>query len=324
MTRQRPGRRSANGTGTGRGAPRSRHGSETPNRKGEKPPAAAVGNGHRFDFHLHLSQYWPQPEVNRYDLGLDFTVEGLTREMDAQGISDGLLLQLESAPGVEATLEEAELMFRASGGRLWPTSTVDPTRGADEVAHAVALWGQNPELRAIKLYPGYRHFYPHDERLAPVYRFAAERQIPVLYHQGDTLDPMGKIKFSRPIEVDEVAVDHRDVNFVLCHLGNPWVEEAAEVVYKNENVYTDTSGLVWSPRLPYYERQIARAQRRMENALAAMGTVDRVLYGSDWPLESLELATRMIESLDYPRAEKDQILGGNARRLLGKRRRSPA
>lgn len=258
--------------------------------------------------------------MNRYDLGLELSVESLLGEMDANGIADGLLLQLETAPGVEATLEEGELMHASSGGRLWRTSTVDPTRGDDEVLRAVALWEQATDLRAVKLYPGYRHFYPSDPRLEPVYRFAADRRVPVFFHQGDTLDPSGKIKFSRPIELDEVAVDHRGVDLVLCHLGNPWVEEAAEVVYKNENVYTDTSGLVWSPRLPHYDRQVARAQRRLENALATIGSVDRVLYGSDWPLESLALATGMIEALDYSSAEKALILGGNARRLFARRR----
>jgi hypothetical protein len=94
------------------------------------------------------------------------------------------------------------------------------------------------------------------------------------------------------------------------------VEEAAEVVYKNENVYADTSGLVWSPRLPFYDAMVARAQKRLANAIATMGTADRVLYGSDWPLESITLAVRMIDGLDLPSSAKAQILGGNARKLF--------
>src|SRR5947199_334801 len=43
---------------------------------------------------------------------------------------------------------------------------------------------------------------------------------------------------------DEVAVDHPDTRFVLCHVGNPWVADAAEVIYKNMNVWADLSGLV--------------------------------------------------------------------------------
>jgi uncharacterized protein len=32
------------------------------------------------------------------------------------------------------------------------------------------------------------------------------------------------------------------VNFVICHLGNPWVTDAMEVIYKNPNVVGDISG----------------------------------------------------------------------------------
>ncbi len=44
--------------------------------------------------------------------------------------------------------------------------------------------------------------------------------------------------------VDDVAVDHPDVRFVLAHFGNPWLVDAAEVVYKNDNVWADLSGLI--------------------------------------------------------------------------------
>jgi predicted TIM-barrel fold metal-dependent hydrolase len=44
--------------------------------------------------------------------------------------------------------------------------------------------------------------------------------------------------------MDEVAVDHGDVRFVLAHLGNPWLIDAAEVIFKNPNVWADLSGLL--------------------------------------------------------------------------------
>lgn len=270
----------------------------------------------RFDAHLHLSQYWPEPKENVHRPGLVLDVPTLLAELDSRQVSEGLVLQLESAPSVEATLEEAATLFRQSQGRLWPTSTVDPTRGESEVAHAIELWEKTRDLCAIKLYPGYRFFYPHDPRLSPVYEFASRRKVPVMLHQGDTLDPLGLVKFARPIEMDEVAVRYREVKFVLCHLGNPWVEETAELVYKNPNVYTDTSGLVWSPSKPYYRAMIQRAQRRLDNALATIGDCARVLYGSDWPLESIDTAVDLIEGLSIPAEDKERILGTNARAVF--------
>ena len=196
------------------------------------------------------------------------------------------------------------------------TVTVDPTKGPATIRDTLAVWERVRDLVAIKLYPGYQAFYPHDERLHPVYEFAHKARLPVMIHQGDTLDPNGSVKYARPVEVDEVAVRFRDVRFVLCHLGNPWIEETAELVYKNTNVYTDTSGLLAHPSVPYFREMTHRAQRRLTNAIAAIGDSHRVLYGSDWPLESIETAVALVEGLDLPAEDRARILGDNARELF--------
>jgi uncharacterized protein len=275
------------------------------------PPAAP-----RVDVHLHLGQYWPDLARNSYGPAVDFTVQGILRELDGERIGFGVLLQLQTSPSVEETLREGAEMLAQSGGRLLRTSTVDPSRGEEEVARAVALWETTPDLAAIKLYPGYRHFYPDDRRLDPVYEFAHRRRIPIMIHQGDTLDPDALVKFARPIYVDEPAVRFRDVAFVLCHLGNPWIDDAAELVYKNPNVYTDTSGLLGPMHLPYFDRMIERSRERISGALEFIGSADRVLYGSDWPLLRIDIAVGLIEGLSIPVEDREKILGGNARKLF--------
>ncbi|MCI4352291.1 MAG: amidohydrolase family protein [Thermoplasmata archaeon] len=272
--------------------------------------------GRRVDVHVHLSRYWPDLARNSYRPDLEFTVPSLLKELDAQSIGFAVLLQLYSNPTPAGVLREGEEMFAKSAGRLLKTVTIDPTQGETVVHDTVALWERARDLVAIKLYPGYRSFYPHDPRLHPVYEYAHKAGIPVILHQGDTLDPDGHVKYARPLEADEVAVRFRDVRFVLCHLGNPWVEELAEVVYKNANVYTDTSGLLANPRVPYFAEMMRRAQRRLTNALATIGDCHRVLYGSDWPLESIETAVQLITGLDLSPEDQERILGGNARALF--------
>jgi predicted TIM-barrel fold metal-dependent hydrolase len=41
---------------------------------------------------------------------------------------------------------------------------------------------------------------------------------------------------------------------VLCHEGNLWVKDCMEVVYKNQNVFTNISGLV----LGYFSEKFER------------------------------------------------------------------
>jgi predicted TIM-barrel fold metal-dependent hydrolase len=270
-----------------------------------------------FDVHLHLSQWWPDLPRTGYKKGLDYTVKGLLAEMDASDIASGLAIPVFEGPSPEASLAESVANARASGGRLRPVATVDPTRGREAVESVVRTWDAVPDLAAVKLFPGYQAFYPHDPVMAPVYEYAARRHLTVMVHQGDTLWPDGRIKYARPIEMDEVAVQYREVRFVLCHLGNPWVEEAAEVVYKNRNVYTDTSGLLANPRTPHFDRMVVRAREVLQNLVDTIGSPERILYGSDWPLESLAMAVSLVEGLDLPPSDRFAILGGNARTLFG-------
>jgi uncharacterized protein len=270
----------------------------------------------RVDTHLHLTRWWPDLPHTGYRADLDYTTPGLLREMDAAGIDYGITIQVREAPNPPEALAESREIFADGGGRLRPVVTVDPTLGEDAIRAAIALWEDEPNLAGVKLFPGYQAFYPHDARLAPLYEFAHRRELPVLIHQGDTLDRNGRIKYARPIEVDEIAVQYRDVRFVLCHFGNPWIDEAAELVYKNENLYADTSGLLAHPSAPYFARMVEQCRQRLLQAIVAVGAVDRILYGSDWPLEELRVAAGLIEGLDLPAGDRAKILGENARRLF--------
>jgi len=278
----------------------------------------------RVDTHLHLSRWWPDIRSTGYRADLDFSVTGLLHEMDAAGIDRGILIQVNDAPTVREGLLEARKVVSESAGRLRLVSTVDSTQGSETVADLIALWEGTPELAGIKLFPGYHPYYPHDRRLDPVYEYAHRRKIPVLIHSGDTLDPLGLVKYTRPVEVDEVAVRFRDVRIVLCHFGNPWIDEAAEVVYKNPNVYADTSGLLAHPSYPLFDRMVELCRQRLMGAILMIGSAERVLYGSDWPLLDFKVALRLVTSLDLPERDRAAILGGNAGRLFGIPEAGPA
>lgn len=276
----------------------------------------APARASRVDVHLHLTPHWPDLATNSYGPEVEFTPTGLLREMDRAGVGTGLVLVTHHVPTLAGALEEARSVFDRGGGRLLPVGTVDPTQGPEAVRAALAGWETVVGLVGLKLYPGYLPFYPHDPRLDPVYEFAARRRLPVMFHQGDTMDPDARLKFARPIEVDEVAVRFREVPFVLCHLGNPWIDEAAEVVYKNRNVYADTSGLLGPPRLPYYARMVVEARDRLAGVVSYLGTGERLLFGSDWPLLSIAASAGLVEGLPISEEDRAGILGDNARRLF--------
>jgi len=99
-------------------------------------------------------------------------------------------------------------------------------------------------VKGLKLYPGYEPFYPHDSRCRVPYDLALEFDVPVMVHTGGTYTPKGKVRYAHPLHLDDVAVNFPDLKLVICHVGNPWIRDCMEVVYKNKHVHADISGLV--------------------------------------------------------------------------------
>lgn len=168
-------------------------------------------------------------------------------------------------------------------------------------------------IKGLKLYPGYEPFYPADPKLAPAYALAEEFDVPVMIHCGDTYSPKGKIKYSHPINVDEVAVDFPRVKFLICHLGNPWFRDCMEVVYKNTNVYADISGLVlgdFSDRFEEYMR------KQLQEMMVWGMNPRKILFGTDWPISSMESYLRFMDELTLPASDRQLLLYENAAKLF--------
>ena len=146
-----------------------------------------------------------------------------------------------------------------------------------------------------------------------MYDLAAEFDVPVMIHSGDTYSPMGKVKFSHPLHVDEVAVDHPNTKIIICHIGNPWIRDCMEVVYKNKNVYTDISGLVLGDFSDRFERYM---RKQLQDMILYGVEPDKVLFGTDWPISSMESYLEFMDELSIPTKDKRKIMSGNAARVF--------
>jgi uncharacterized protein len=168
-------------------------------------------------------------------------------------------------------------------------------------------------LKGLKLYPGYEAFYVHDARMRVIYELAGEFGVPVMIHTGDTYDPRGKVKYAHPLEVDEVAVDFRDVTFVICHLGNPWVTDAMEVIYKNPNVVGDISGLTLGQFEERFEQYMLQV---IKQVVAFAGDPSSLLFGTDWPICDIGSYIRFVRNLNLAERENELILWQNSARIF--------
>jgi hypothetical protein len=141
----------------------------------------------------------------------------------------------------------------------------------------------------IKIYLGYVYQYANDPGYEPAYKLAKKYNVPVVFHTGDTYSTDGKLKYSDPMAIDEVAVDHRDVTFVIAHCGNPWIETAAEIAYKNANVYLDGSALLVGKLENYTDEQLETlVAKPIRWIFAYVDNPNKLMFGSDWPLVSIK------------------------------------
>jgi predicted TIM-barrel fold metal-dependent hydrolase len=140
----------------------------------------------------------------------------------------------------------------------------------------------------LKIYLGYVWHYAYDPGYEPAYQLASKYHVPVVFHTGDNDSKHAKVKFAEPLAIDEVAVDHPDVTFVIAHCGNPWIESAAEVAYKNDNVFLECSGMLAGDlrKLP-----VTKVDTYVVNPIRwIFGYVEnpkKFMFGSDWPVVNL-------------------------------------
>jgi uncharacterized protein len=181
------------------------------------------------------------------------------------------------------------------------------------------------EVVALKAYLGYIPVGPDHPGYLPYYALAAKYKIPVIFHTGDTWSTAAKVRCAHPLLVDDVAVDHPDVRFVLAHFGNPWLADAAEVIYKNENVWADLSAIIVGSDKdfatddhgrPHPDSSWAAAEGDVRKAYHYAGKPDRFLFGTDWTLAPFVGYRKFIASI-VPPSDHAKVFRENALALFG-------
>jgi hypothetical protein len=175
---------------------------------------------------------------------------------------------------------------------------------------------QSKRVSCIKIYLGYVHQFAYDKNYEPAYRLAEKYGVPVVFHTGDTYSTKGKLKYSDPLTVDEVAVDHPKVTFVIAHCGNPWIESAAEVAYKNPNVYLDGSAFLIGDLAKINPEVVNRFM--VQPLSYVFGYVDdpkKLMFGTDWPLVNMKVYLEYFKKA-IPKEHWQAVFHDNAARVF--------
>ena len=250
-----------------------------------------------IDAHIHTAFDSALLRESAKISGVDYSLAGLKREMKKNNVQrvvsmglrskDHTLLSQEAeTPIVDDTLDNDVILV---GG-------VNPHKAEQSDLSEVERALSSRKIRGLKIYLGYFHKYAYDDVYKGFYELAAKYDVPVILHTGDNYDKNVKVRFAHPLTIDEVAVDFRDTKFIIAHIGNPWTIDAGEVIYKNDNVYGDLSGLFLGDK-DSIENTDGRDLEDILKAYRWVNNPGKFLYGSDWPIAPMEPYISLIERI---------------------------
>jgi predicted TIM-barrel fold metal-dependent hydrolase len=141
-------------------------------------------------------------------------------------------------------------------------------------------------LKGIKLSPTYQHMDPRGKACWPLYEIANHHKVPVMFHCGGAYT--GSLDFSDPVLLDKVALAFPDLKIIVAHYGQPYMEQTAILMRKNENVFADLSARFHRPWQLYNGLMIAEEYR----------VTDRLLFGSDFPVRTTAAAMAEFRAIN--------------------------
>ena len=265
-----------------------------------------------FDAHIHCSELKDDYLIKFANANhLKYTLEELLGLMDEYDVYGGLLLSPPLTDGTPAPNQRIIDLCERSKGRLFPILTAEPS--TKSVIECVALAKKHAGfVKGFKIRLGYVPAFPDDDVFSSLYDYAESKDLPVMFHTGDTATNDGSLKHAHPLGLDPVANKRPNLKIIICHFGNPWITDTAELIYKHENVYADISGM-FVRGAKYSPAYLESLGRKLSEAIYYAGNADKVIFGTDYPVETYEDAVSLISKIKINTEDVERIVSKNAR-----------
>ncbi len=191
------------------------------------------------------------------------------------------------------------LKAAAENAEFIPFGSVHPAMGE---AAALAELERIASLgvKGIKLHPDFQYLYIDGAEMLPIYKKCAELGLPVLFHVGDK-----NTDYSTPTRVLRVCDAIPELVVIAAHLGGYSVWDTAKDSLIGTEVYMDCSE----------SRPFLTIEETYD--LIERHGVDRVMFGSDYPVFCTDSAFELTDELPLTPEEKEQLYWGTAAKLFG-------
>ncbi|MDY3918347.1 MAG: amidohydrolase family protein [Candidatus Limivivens sp.] len=250
-----------------------------------------------------------------WDLMSPFPMELTRKQMKFAGIDKLVLHPLDLTTkygGWVVTNEQIRKMMDLAPDLFYGFASVDPYRedALDVLEHAFG----ELKLMGLMLDPGKQQFYPSDPMMDPIYQKCIEYRKPIMFNAGMSWEPNTLMKYSRPMNFEEVAVKYPELKMCLGHFGWPFTMETAALVLKYPNLYADTSMLYMDSPEQFMQDTL---KKQLGEYWIEHNIHDKVMFGSGNPRFRSARIKRGLESIPWRPDVREKILGGNAVKFLG-------
>jgi predicted TIM-barrel fold metal-dependent hydrolase len=296
-------------------------------------PAGEMFQNHLYAFHATLTPEG-EPVMPAEEFLRQWTVDDIREMVYGQSSTD--LLCAMPLPltdlfkdGLSPWEECAELASRDPDRTVFwgSVNPLEGRRALDLMERQVGEFG----AKAFKFYNvryDYGRPFPwrmDDPQVAfPVFEKAQELGVNLIgVHKGVPLGPQ-PIEATQTWDMDGAAANFPDLNFVIFHVGLPFIDEVCWQLIRHPNLYASIAATI---------NFIVRAPRQFAETLGKLlfwCGEDKIIYGSEapiwqpqWALEAFwnfQLPQDLVEGYGYPQLTeqaKRKILGENLLRLHG-------
>ena len=156
-------------------------------------------------------------------------------------------------------------------------------------------------LKGIKLHSDFQQFYIDDEFAFQMYEAAEDAGLPILFHVGDE-----RYDFSSPERLLRVVKRFPKLKVIAAHLcgWSVWDRGVELLEHGSVNLWADCSSSLY-----------AMSPEHAAELIRKIG-VDRVMWGTDYPMWSAKEELELFSRLPLSDEEREMILSGNALKLL--------
>jgi predicted TIM-barrel fold metal-dependent hydrolase len=263
-----------------------------------------VYDGPIIDAHTH-----PMLDSESQIVAVPHPPEAYRALVDGSRVSRAAAITIARSGDMDRTRARNDALIKLaedSGRFFFPVCSVHPSDGLaalreiDRVVAAGAAW--------LKLHPNTQRFDVADPAVAMVVRKAAEHGLPVLF---DAYSPWDA---NQPGKFVNLAMAVPESRLILAHAHGPGFPQLLvyDIVARypewRRNVWVDISVTATMLAGSPFAEQLAWVLRKVG--------VDRVVFGSDYPVDEPLAAIRAVAELGFTDEEQAAILYDNADALL--------